>query len=297
MNYVFWSINRLEPSNITKIGEQPFSSPGQSILIKDLSHKIKKAILKMRHKTCNELMDVFEKEWHQLTIEIYLDSAWSMIHLKTWDIFSTKHPKFLFFCFNLFEVFWFSLWNSFDLLCPLFFLNFTLNSTLIPLDFLSSSWIPRWFIDFHMSISQTEQKAQSTQQQAKQQTNSKQSRRVSLAWMLISTWIPLLFPNFHIEFPRWFIDFHTSFSSKANNKQNKQKKQNNSKQSRKAKKQNSTNRTSKSRRNKKGKKNSKQSSKSRTKDSLAWMLIPLEIPLDFHIEFHVDLLICTRVFK
>jgi hypothetical protein len=62
MNYVFGSINRLEPSNATKIGEQPFSYPGQSILIKDLSHKIKKAILKMRHKTRNELMDVFEKE-------------------------------------------------------------------------------------------------------------------------------------------------------------------------------------------------------------------------------------------
>jgi hypothetical protein len=123
-------------------------------------------------------MDVLKKEWHQLTIEIYLDSVWSMIHLKTWDIFSTKHPKFLFFVFNLFEVFDFhfeiSLWST--------WLHFEFHSTWFPHWFHLISWvplsisflIPRWFVDFHTSISQTEQKAKATQ------TTSK-ATKVSLA--------------------------------------------------------------------------------------------------------------------
>jgi hypothetical protein len=168
-------------------------------------------------------MDVFEKEWHQLTIEIYLDSAWSMIHLKTWDIFSTKHPKFFFF--NLFEVF------DFHFEIPLWFL---LISALI-LEF--PFWIPRWFVDFHTNFSQTEQKAQATNNKQNKQTNSKQSRCMNVDFLF----------DFHFDFSSsplystficWFP--HEFFSNR--NKQNR-----------------------KSSTNKKGKKNSKAAKAEQTK--------------------------------
>jgi hypothetical protein len=274
-------------------------------------------------------MDVFEKEWHQLTIEIYLDSAWSMIHLKTWDIFSTKHPKFFF----LFLIYWsflistlkfhfdFLSPNLYPLWIPLLFLNFHFEiSHRFPLDFLFSS------LDFHLTplnfilnftliwFKQNKKHRQHKQNKAKQQTNSKQSSKsrttVSLTWMLISTWIPLLFPNFHIEFPRWYIDFHTSFSSKAaqtTSITNKKSKKNRTTQAEQAKAE-TTSRTNKKKQKKaKNRTTQTEQKKAKTelqakqqkqnKDSLAWMLIPLDFLIstlnstlicDFHTSFQVE---------
>jgi hypothetical protein len=190
-----------------------------------------------------------------------------MIHLKTWDIFSTKHPKFLFFVFNLFEdflkfhfdlilVFFFDLLNPLwflfeNPLCISVFLNFHFEIPhWFPLDFLfDSSW---FHFEFHVDLlistwvfQAKNKKHRQQKQQAKQQTNSKQSSKSrtkdSLAWMLISTW-------FHFDFLR--SSFKSSFISEFPQATKKSKKT-----ASRAESQSST--------NKKDKQNSKQSKSSK----------------------------------
>jgi hypothetical protein len=83
---------------------------------------------------------------------------------------------------------------------------------------------------------QQKQAKQANEQQAKQQKQNKNFSCMNVDFHLIS-WIPLLFPNFHIEFPRWFIDFHTSFPSKAAQTTSRTKKAKNSKQNKQKQKQ------------------------------------------------------------
>jgi type IV secretory pathway VirB10-like protein len=102
-----------------------------------------------------------------------------MIHLKTWDIFSTKHPKFFFLFSFYLKIFWIPLWNS----------------TLIPLDFLLISWdsLPNPLY-FRISIlnSTLISTRVFTEQKATQATTAKAEQ---------------MFLLHECRFPLWFLEF------------------------------------------------------------------------------------------